>query len=137
MSDRELAEAYAKAFPNDRNLWSEKSFAAFRADKFAQLFEKEGAALLLRLIGDEAEILTLFVTPDKRRQGYAQALLQEALDFASKQGIRHIYLEVAQDNHGARALYGKMGFGLAGRRKSYYQRKDGSRVDALNLTLFL
>jgi ribosomal-protein-alanine N-acetyltransferase len=42
-----------------------------------------------------------------------------------------IYLEVAEDNALARALYEKAGFVVNGTRPAYYRRKNGA-VDAIN-----
>ena len=45
------------------------------------------------------------------------------------------YLEVRVDNHGAQALYQHLGYRVSGRRKAYYPNPDGSRTDALLMTL--
>ena len=59
-----------------------------------------------------------------------------------QQGIKRgeakrLFLEVAEDNAAALALYKGMGFQEIGRRKKYYHRPDGPAVDALNLALDL
>ncbi|MFA4893699.1 GNAT family N-acetyltransferase, partial [Brevundimonas sp.] len=56
---------------------------------------------------------------------------------AAARGARRLFLEVAEDNEAARALYGRAGFSEAGRRPRYYARADGSRRDALLLALDL
>jgi ribosomal-protein-alanine N-acetyltransferase len=48
-----------------------------------------------------------------------------------------MFLEVAEDNLAARALYDGAGFAVAGRRRDYYGHADGSRSDALVLRLDL
>ena len=45
------------------------------------------------------------------------------------------YLEVRADNHGAQALYQRLGYRVSGRRKAYYPNPDDSRTDALLMTL--
>jgi ribosomal-protein-alanine N-acetyltransferase len=44
-----------------------------------------------------------------------------------------LFLEVADDNPAALALYEGSGFEQAGRRRAYYARPDARRADALVL----
>lgn len=52
-------------------------------------------------------------------------------------GATRLFLEVAEDNAAARALYDRLGFEPAGRRPRYYSRPNGPAVDALLLVLIL
>ncbi len=52
----------------------------------------------------------LYVKPEARRQGIAEALMQEAVDFARLDRAKRIWLRTAVDNTTAQALYEKMGF---------------------------
>jgi ribosomal-protein-alanine N-acetyltransferase len=79
----------------------------------------------------ECEILTLAVRPAERRQGVATALLRAAFATASEGSVKSCFLEVAADNRAARNLYAREGFAPVGRRKAYYRRASGARVDAL------
>jgi len=54
---------------------------------------------------------------------------------AAALGAERMFLEVAEGNVAARALYARAGFSEAGRRRGYYSRNDGSREDALVLAL--
>ena len=65
---------------------------------------------------DEAELLNLAVAPTVRRSGVASALL-EAL---SRAATGDIYLEVAEDNTAALALYKKLGWAEIALRRGYY-----------------
>jgi ribosomal protein S18 acetylase RimI-like enzyme len=65
---------------------------------------------------DEAEILNLAVEPAYRRRGVASALLNSVCEHA--QGT--IFLEVAEPNSPAIALYRKHGWEDAGLRAGYY-----------------
>jgi ribosomal-protein-alanine N-acetyltransferase len=65
---------------------------------------------------DEAEILNLAVDPVFRRRGIASALLCAV----SAQAQGTIYLEVAEPNISAIALYKKHGWEHAGIRAGYY-----------------
>ena len=54
--------------------------------------------VLARAAGDEAEILTLAVTPAARRQGIGRALVQAAAAHAQGLGAETLFLEVATGN---------------------------------------
>ena len=85
--------------------------------------------VLARVAADEAEILTLAVEPEARRQGIGGTLLVHAMATAAARGAAAMFLEVSEANGAARALYAAAGFAAAGQRRRYYP--DGS--DALVL----
>src|SRR5690606_32388544 len=93
--------------------------------------------ILMRVAADEAEILTLAVRPAARRAGLGGRLVGEGVLTATARGAGRVFLEVAEDNAAARALYARTGFAEAGRRRGYYARADGGRRDALLLVLNL
>lgn len=82
----------------------------------------------VRVVADEAEILTVGVVPAARRQGIARRLVAALLDAARAAGAAQIYLEVRVDNDAARALYLDEGFAEIGLRRGYY---DNGRIDAV------
>jgi ribosomal-protein-alanine N-acetyltransferase len=45
--------------------------------------------------------------------------------------VRSIFLEVEENNQPARRLYEWAGFGVVGRRESYYQRAGREQLNAL------
>jgi ribosomal-protein-alanine N-acetyltransferase len=90
------------------------------------------SVILVQLAADESEIITIGTDVSARRLGLARALLVHAAAEAARRGAKAMYLEVAQDNSAALALYYACGFSLQGRRKSYYEGPDGAR-DALIL----
>lgn len=93
--------------------------------------------ILIRAVADEAEILTLAVRPAARGRGLGGQLVREGAAEAAARGATRLFLEVADDNAAALALYASAGFDEAGRRRAYYARADGSRRDALILALAL
>lgn len=122
-----LAALHAQAFPDEP--WSPESFATLLAQPgVVGLLDERGGFLVLRLVLDEAEILTLGVTP--KREGIATSLLNEAIERLRRRDIATLHLEVAAPNVAARALYEKAGFTQTGLRRRYYA--DGS--DALTLS---
>ena len=87
--------------------------------------------ILVRVVADEAEILTFAVHPLWRRQGLGRDLLYAAARLATLQGGRTLILEVAVANFAARQLYGRFGFQQAGLRRAYYE--PGQKGDAFIL----
>jgi ribosomal-protein-alanine N-acetyltransferase len=128
-----LAAIHGSAFaaPDD---WSRDVFDLQLAmpNVFALLHEA-GGLVLVRVAADEAEILTLAVTPGERRRGVGYFLLMKATELAASLGVRSLFLEVSVTNINARTLYTKVGFQEAGRRPHYYS----DRSDALVLRLDL
>ena len=88
-----------------------------------------GFALALAA-GEDAELLTIAVAPEKQRNGTARSLLTHLDAQAESRELERWILEVACDNHAALSLYGDHGFSLIGRRRNYYRRTSGA-VDAI------
>jgi ribosomal-protein-alanine N-acetyltransferase len=86
--------------------------------------------ILYQTVGDESEILTFCVRPERQRQRIGESLLRHAISTAHETGAKHFRLEVAADNHPARQLYERLGFTIAGIRPNYYKR-GAVTVDAL------
>ena len=93
--------------------------------------------MLGRLIGDEAEVLTLAVAPVARRQGAALALMTRFHAQAAGRGVARIFLEVSAENPAAIALYQKLGYLQTGKRLRYYQPPAGPSIDALIMSVTL
>jgi ribosomal-protein-alanine N-acetyltransferase len=72
------------------------------------------------------------VLPERRRRGFARALLRAVFAEAERRGGASVVLEVADDNAAARLLYAGLGFRPVGRRPRYYNRATGA-ADALIL----
>ncbi|MCZ6721294.1 MAG: ribosomal protein S18-alanine N-acetyltransferase [Proteobacteria bacterium] len=122
--------------------WSAEAFACLlgSAGSFglqAALGHALAGFLVGRVVEDEAEILTLVVAPSCRRRGLARRLVAAALTHARASGASALFLEVAEDNRPAQALYRAVGFAAIGRRARYYPRAEGQATGALNLRLGL
>ena len=87
----------------------------------------------LQVILDEGYITNVAVQPECRRGHIASRLLDVFFNFAKAHDLRFISLEVRPGNGAAIALYEKLGFVEAGRRKNYYQKP---KEDALILTKY-
>jgi ribosomal-protein-alanine N-acetyltransferase len=129
-----LADVHAGAFDTP---WDAAAFAALLDQAGVFVVEDADGFILMRAVADEAEILTLAVRPGARRRGVGGRLVAQGAAAAAARGAVQLFLEVADDNAAARALYARAGFVEAGRRPGYYTRADGTRWDALLLTLNL
>ncbi|MDA9650150.1 ribosomal protein S18-alanine N-acetyltransferase [bacterium] len=89
-----------------------------------------GGYLLATIIDDEAEILSIGVTPDRQRQGVGKRLLQRFFDYGASRNMAKAVLEVAEDNVPALGLYHDFGFAEFGRRKDYY-KQGNQKIDAI------
>ena len=120
--------------------WSEQEFESLLAARSCVCdgaFEGDGGPLagflLSRRAADEAEILTIAVAPRHRRRGVAGELLRRQMRRLAEAGAARLFLEVAEDNVAALALYKSLGFREEGRRKGYYRRAEGPAANALVL----
>jgi ribosomal-protein-alanine N-acetyltransferase len=85
-----------------------------------------------RVVAGEAELLLLAVRRESQGRGIGRKLLDRFQEVASRKGAEHLHLEVRDGNH-AVGLYTAGGFHEVGRRKNYYQGRDGQLYDALTL----
>ena len=60
-------------------------------------------------------------------------MLRDCMERSQRIGATSMFLEVAADNESAQALYTTFGFVEVGRREGYYQRPDGSRMNAFTM----
>lgn len=138
-------ECFAKA-------WSEKQIIPMLAMPgafvlVAERGEKAEGFIMVRAGGGEAEILTICVVPAARRQRLGERLITasvahllaygEPISLApqSSAKVMPLFLEVAESNQAARALYSRMGFAIIGKRPNYYRHEDGRQETALMMKL--
>lgn len=136
-----LAEIHAGAFARP---WDTAEFDTFLTDdavRIDALFLGRHAApagfVVARCVLDEAEILSVALAREVRRRGHSRPLLAYHLQHLAHRGVRHVHLEVEQGNLPALALYRGLNFVETGKRADYYARPDGTRADALSMTLHL
>jgi len=115
--------------------WSADGYRAELADTMHRYYlaaVDENESLLgwagVRVVGDTAEILTVGVVPQARRQGIGGRLLAMLLDEATRRGAVEAFLEVRVDNTAAQQLYEQARFVRVGIRRGYYAE---GRVDAV------
>jgi tRNA threonylcarbamoyl adenosine modification protein YeaZ/ribosomal-protein-alanine acetyltransferase len=117
-----LAEIHAESFAK---AWTVEDLTATLALPGAQ-------ALVVELMGTiygfvqfqwvvgEAEINTICVLPNYRRQQFGRDLMEELIRHLQAIGTTKLFLEVAEINLAARGLYDRFGFVISGLRKGYY-----------------
>ena len=119
MTPEELALIHAQCFTRPAP-WTISTFRSFLADPTCFLLTEPQGFLLGRVMLDEAELLTLAIAPPAQGRGLGQTLLSRFLQTAREKAAATAYLEVAEGNAPARAIYAKAGFIEVGRRKRYY-----------------
>ena len=130
MTPGAMAAVHAAAFERP---WDAAAFQTLIDQPGVLALGDDDGFILIRMAADEAEILTLAVRPDGRRRGLGRVLVEAAGAAARHLGAERLFLEVAQDNTAALALYRGVGFIEVGRRRAYYPRPDGTAADALVL----
>ncbi len=123
-----LAALHATSFPEP---WDAEAFTILLAQPGVAGWiwgDPPRGLLLARAVADEAEILTVAVTPEARQQGGGRQMIEDAVAALKQGGTGRLFLEVAADNTAALALYRSRGFAPCGRRPGYYA---GGATDAV------
>lgn len=147
-SSAAVAALHARSFRGRGRSWSPTEVAAMRADPALCWIEAVAPSssersderetdlagfAVVRLVLDEAELLTICRSEIWAGQGLGDALLAMAMTLARSRGARAMFLEVAASNRTACNLYDALGFRQVGRRSRYYRLADGAAEDALVL----
>lgn len=117
----ELANLHQKCFPTKP--WSADDFRDLK-NSGCEIIMSENGFIVYRIAVDEAEIITIGVNPDFRRQGIAAAMVGIIEKTLKNQGVKKIFLEVASNNIPAQKLYENSGFVQVGLRPKYYDGVD-------------
>jgi ribosomal-protein-alanine N-acetyltransferase len=125
-----LAALHKQAFTTPRP-WTAAEFTGLLDMAGAYLVDQPLGFVLGRAIAGEAEVLTLAVAPDARRQGIASQLMLEFESKARLSAAETAFLEVAEDNTAAIGLYLSLGYAVTGRRRGYYETPEHKRLDAM------
>jgi [ribosomal protein S18]-alanine N-acetyltransferase len=104
--------------------WSAAAIRDLLATPNCYTFANADGFIIARAVGDEAEVLTLAVVSQARRRGLGRALVAAAAAHAQSLGAAAMFLEVADDNPAALALYDRLGFVRVAARKGYYGGGD-------------
>lgn len=134
-----LAALHGRCFADH---WREAAFRTFLEDEavFGFLAAPDSTAefsgfVIARAAAGEAELLTAGTVPESRGQGLATELLRRTIAEAWRRGAEKLFLEVAEDNRAAIALYEKLGFEPVGKRPGYYAGQTGPALAAVVMRL--
>ena len=130
MTPERLATLHSNSFTVPRP-WSADAFRGLLAQKNIHLIPHEHGFALMSIGGGEAELLTLAVDPEHRRQGIARGLMTAMDALCRNHDVAEVFLEVVDNNAPARALYAAHGFTVKGARKDYYTGATGAKVSAV------
>ena len=117
----ELSNLHKKCFPNKP--WSADDFRELKQSG-CEIIVSENGFIVYRIAVDEAEIITIGVNPEMRRNGIASAMIGIIEKTMKSQGVKKIFLEVASNNIPAQKLYENCGFKVVGLRPKYYDGVD-------------
>ena len=131
MNAVELAEIHAASFSYAPRPWTAAEFESLLALSNVKLFQETGGFAIFRFAGPEAELLTIAVDPDHRRQGIAKRLMLTGHESAKLAGVEEIFLEVSQKNPAAKSLYEQFGYEVRAIRKDYYSGPNGQKINGL------
>lgn len=117
----ELSNLHKKCFPN--HPWSPDDFRDLKQSG-CEIIMSQNGFIVYRIVLDEAEIITIGVNPEMRRQGIASAMIGIIEKNIKNQGVKKIFLEVAANNIPGQKLYENHGFNRVGLRPKYYDGID-------------
>lgn len=140
-SDGDLADIARLHKSSFAEAWDERALkdliASGACAHIAEQEDRIAGFILFRTASDEAEILTIAVVSDARRNGVGRALVTGAARAATEAGATRLFLEVGANNAAGRSLYAGLGFAPAGHRKGYYKTPGKPPEDALILAVSL
>ena len=94
----------------------------------------KGFAISGGFVADEITLLHIFISPDQRKRGLGEKLLNDNLCFWREKGAKRCLLELRMSNNEAKSFYTKIGFAVDGFRLNYYLTND-FREDAILMSL--
>jgi len=117
------------------HMHSEYSWTCFVTSTANNFVHQLQGFLLLRVIDDESEILSLGVKTTVRRNGIGKYLIEQAKNFSTLHQLKSILLEVAETNRNAVGFYKKQGFLKIGIRNNYYVFSGKNKKNAFIMHL--
>lgn len=103
----------------------------------AKLDDKIVGYIGMWFVMDECHIANIAVDTEYRRMGIATKLVNELFKLCKSHKTTYVMLEVRTSNIPAQKLYSKFGFKDEVLRKDYYRNPDGTREDAIVMSLEL
>jgi ribosomal protein S18 acetylase RimI-like enzyme len=93
--------------------------------------------IILNIMGEESEILSISVNNRERKKGTGNYLIKQAINFSISQNVKSVFLEVSKTNRPAIRFYCRHCFVNVGLRKNYYRFSSTNKKDAMIMCLHL
>jgi [ribosomal protein S18]-alanine N-acetyltransferase len=129
-----MAALHAQSFYRG---WPVADFIGFLGDRNVPIYVAVDARrrlagfAVIRVVLDEAELLSIAVDPRWRGKGVGRALMEAVFADLMLSPARRMFLEVDESNGPAVRLYRRLGFSAVSTRRGYYPRPDGTAATAL------
>lgn len=120
-----------------RETWDEELVDVERRLQDAAIFLAEEDGTAIGFLGLDfrnpkvAEVQSVYVEPASRRRGVAAALIAQAAEMSREHGYDHMHLDVLSSNHGALAVYERLGFVVYQQRMSVALDELGRRLGSV------
>ena len=131
--DEDLDEVHAIESASFPAPWRLEFFESeLRADWRFNIVARRGARIVGYLFAmwlfDELHVNKIAVIEEERRRGIADLLMARCFDFARKNAVRTITLEVRKSNRGAQDFYSHLDFKTSYIRPRYYPDGEAAVV---------
>ena len=134
MTEEDLEDILEIEISSNPHPWTEKNFLdCIQRDYYCLIqTHPDGVSgfAIQSIAFDEAHLLNIGVSTNKRRRGLGSDLLEKIIYASEAMGSNKIFLEVRVSNAAATNLYLDFGFKQIGVRKDYYRLPEG-KEDAL------
>ena len=121
--------------------WSRSNFSDSLKSGYQMQMLTAGGQILAYFVAmkgvDEVHLLNLTVAPEFQRQGWARIMLDGLAIWSRGAGTEWLWLEVRVSNRRALHIYERYGFRRVGERKRYYPAAQGTREDAVVMSVQL
>lgn len=105
-----LSELHKKCFPDKP--WSADNFRDLKKSG-CEIIMSENGFIVWKVVADKAEIITMGVTPEMRRNGIASAMIGIIEKDIKNQGVNKIFLEFSTINIPTQKLCENNGYKIA------------------------
>ena len=121
--------------------WQQKHFSDCLASGYQAQMLMAGEVLLGYFVAmkgfEEVHLLNISVAPEHQGQGWARVLLDALALWTRGQGMQWLWLDARAGNTRAIHVYKAHGFRTVGTRRQYYPADQGTREDAVVMSLQL
>ena len=92
--------------------------------------------IFTHIVIDQMQINNFCVSEEFRRCGYAKHLMKNTIAYIKSVDIKHVYLDVRENNVAAIKLYSSSGFKIDSIRKNYYSDGENAILMSRDLSSY-